>query len=512
MTEQPDLLVAGRYRLLERIGAGGMGHVWRGWDERLSRPVAVKLLHSPAGLSEGEADVASLRAMREARITARLHHPNAVPVFDVVDHEGRPCLVMQFLPSRSLQDLLAELGTLPVGDVARLGSEVAAGLAAAHEAGIVHRDVKPGNVLVGDDGTARITDFGISHALGDASLTSTGLVTGTPAYLAPEVARGAPSSAASDVFSLGSTLYAALEGAPPFGLGDNAMALLHRVASGTVETPRDSVLSPILARMLDADPDRRPSMDEVARSLADVAAGRAAHVEVPRSRTEVLPVAAPAAAATEVSPATPPRRDSRPTSADRVTPGRRRRRALLAVLVALALVGGAAAFIASRSSGTGPTTAGPPSSGSVTTSRTSSPAPSTTPTSPTTRTTPTQTRPPATTTPPAAPVATAQELERAVRDYYALLPDDRDAGWDRLSDRYRETTAKDRETYDAFWGSVDKVSTHQVKGTAPDSVTATVRYDFGDGRRVEEVTAFTFVRDGDALLIDTSAVRSSQAA
>ncbi|MFM6850364.1 MAG: protein kinase domain-containing protein, partial [Terrabacter sp.] len=137
MSEQPDLVIAGRYRLLERIGAGGMGHVWRGRDERLGRTVAVKLLHSPVGLPEAEAEVAKRRAMREARITARLQHPNAVPVFDVVDHEGRPCLVMQFLPSRSLQDVLAEAGTLPVGEVARLGSEVAAGLAAAHDAGIV---------------------------------------------------------------------------------------------------------------------------------------------------------------------------------------------------------------------------------------------------------------------------------------------------------------------------------------------------------------------------------------
>ena len=187
-------LIAGRYRLMNRIGSGGMGHVWLAWDERLNRAVAVKQLHSPVGLPEAEARVAHDRAMREARITARLHHPNAVPVFDVVDHEGQPCLVMQYLPSRSLQAVLTERGPLPAREVARIGSELAAALAAAHRADIVHRDVKPGNVLVADDGTARITDFGISHALGDASLTSTGMVTGTPAYLAPEVARGTSSS------------------------------------------------------------------------------------------------------------------------------------------------------------------------------------------------------------------------------------------------------------------------------------------------------------------------------
>ena len=166
MVEARPTVIAGRYRLMNRIGSGGMGHVWLAWDERLNRAVAVKQLHSPVGLPEAEARVAHDRAMREARITARLHHPNAVPVFDVVDHEGQPCLVMQYLPSRSLQAVLTERGPLPAREVARIGSELAAALAAAHRADIVHRDVKPGNVLVADDGTARITDFGISHALG----------------------------------------------------------------------------------------------------------------------------------------------------------------------------------------------------------------------------------------------------------------------------------------------------------------------------------------------------------
>ena len=276
MAEARHTVIAGRYRLMNRIGSGGMGHVWLAWDERLNRAVAVKQLHSPVGLPEAEARVAHDRAMREARITARLHHPNAVPVFDVVDHEGQPCLVMQYLPSRSLQAVLTERGPLPAREVARIGSELAAALAAAHRADIVHRDVKPGNVLVADDGTARITDFGISHALGDASLTSTGMVTGTPAYIAPEVARGTSSTAASDVFSLGATLYAAVEGAPPFGTGENAMALLHRVASGSINPPSDGPLTQVLLAMLAAAPEDRPAMQEVSDVLAEVAAGRAA--------------------------------------------------------------------------------------------------------------------------------------------------------------------------------------------------------------------------------------------
>jgi serine/threonine protein kinase len=225
-------LIGDRYRLVKPIATGGMGTVWEGWDERLQRRVAIKQLHPPQpGLDPEAARVAAERVLREARNAARLHHPHAVPVYDVVDDEGRPCLVMQYLPAQSLQQVLAARGPLDIPTVARIGSEVASALEAAHQVGIVHRDVKPGNVLIDGEGTAKLTDFGISHAMGDPSLTSTGLVTGTPAYLAPEVARGAPATPASDVFSLGATLFTALEGVSPFGDGQNAMATLHRAAA-----------------------------------------------------------------------------------------------------------------------------------------------------------------------------------------------------------------------------------------------------------------------------------------
>lgn len=270
----PGALIAGRYRLINRVATGGMGSVWEGWDELLQRQVAVKQLLPQPGISRDDAEIARHRVIREARITARLHHPHAVTLFDVVEHAGQPCLIMQFVPSRSLNAVLQEHGVLAPSVVTRIGAEVASALAAAHRVGIVHRDVKPSNVLITPDGSAKLTDFGISHAAGDVSLTSTGMVSGTPAYLAPEVARGAASGFPADVFSLGATLYAALEGAPPFGTDMNPMAILHRVASGQVNPPRRSgPLTPLLQQMLAPGAENRPGMAEVAQALAVPIAG-----------------------------------------------------------------------------------------------------------------------------------------------------------------------------------------------------------------------------------------------
>ena len=265
----PPTFIADRYRLVKMLGAGGMGVVWQAWDERLHRPVALKMLRTQAELSDSEREVATSRAMREARITAGLHHPHAVTVFDVVEHEGRPCIVMQLIESTPLSDLLREHGTLTARETARIGAEVGSALAAAHAMRIVHRDVKPGNILITGDGSAMISDFGISQALGDATITATGMIHGTPAYLSPEVARGQSASFASDVFALGSTMYTMLEGAPPFGVDDNAIAMLHKVARGTYPAPRHAgALAPLLREMLSANPKRRPGMESIAARLS----------------------------------------------------------------------------------------------------------------------------------------------------------------------------------------------------------------------------------------------------
>jgi hypothetical protein len=264
-------LVIGRYRLFRRLGTGGMGVVWQGYDERLDRQVAIKKLLLRPGLPSAKAAEAVARCLREGRIAARLNHPNAISVFDVVHEDDVPCLVMEYLPSRSLATIMAEEQGLPPDKVAGVGAQAAAGLAAAHAAGIVHRDVTPGNVLLGEDGSVKITDFGISRVVDDVSVTRSGRFAGTPAYLAPEVALGADPTSASDVFSLGSTLYAAVEGEPPFGVAANALGALHAVAGGRINPPRRSgPLTDALIALLEVDPRSRPTASEARELLAVV--------------------------------------------------------------------------------------------------------------------------------------------------------------------------------------------------------------------------------------------------
>jgi len=539
--DAPDAVLAGRYRLVNRLASGGMGSVWEAWDELLQRPVAVKQLLPQTGVGREEAQVAVDRAMREARITARLHHPHAVPVYDVVEHDGRPCLIMQYVPSKSLQEILNDKGVLAPAVVAGIGAEVASALAAAHEVGIVHRDVKPSNVLITEDGSAKLTDFGVSHAAGDVTLTSVGIVTGTPAYLAPEVARGSRSDGAADVFSLGATLYAALEGSPPFGTSENPMALLHRVASGQTIPPRRSgPLAPLLVRMLAADPTARPPMIDVSRTLAALQADLGSMQDPTRAippPTAALPAGAPLAApvAAEwpadratptaalpiVEPPVDPPFGGPPLGGpprDR-EPGRRRglAAALIAVVLLLTLGIGVALLLTGNHNGNGPAAGTASTPGS----RTSAGSPAST--------TPSASQPPSssaqesTTESSTAPEtsatrqaggggsgATAAQLAQAITDYYALLPDNTDEGWNRLTKSYQHGTARNRQTYQSFWDAIEAVDTSNVSGSAPNSAQATLTYTYKDGRVVRERTAFTLVRQDGILKIDTSTVLSSE--
>nr|WP_279626677.1 serine/threonine-protein kinase [Amycolatopsis regifaucium] len=270
-------MIAGHYRLVEQIGSGAMGVVWRAIDVRLERSVAVKQILPQPGVSEAERDNMRQRAMREAKNAARFQHPNAIVVFDIAEHGGDPCLVMEYLNGPSLSAIISEEGTLPLGRVAKIGEQVASALVAAHRAGIVHRDVKPGNILIDESGTAKITDFGISRAAGDMTLTQTGLIGGTPAYLAPELARGSDPVPSSDVFALGATLYQAIEGQTPYGNSSNQLALLYAAANGQINPPQQAgAATALLMSLLRTEPTERPTMAEARERLAALAASESA--------------------------------------------------------------------------------------------------------------------------------------------------------------------------------------------------------------------------------------------
>src|SRR5918997_2294020 len=281
MSTPPDetpTRIGNRYRLEERIGAGAMGAVWRATDELLNRTVAVKELLAaaapPTAAGHDALEESRQRILREGRIGARLQHAHVISMFDVVVHEDRPWLVMEYLPSRSLAQVLGEKGALEPREVADVGRQVADGLAAAHVAGVVHRDVKPGNVLIAEDGRVKLTDFGVSRAVDDVQLTRTGLIAGTPAFLSPEVARGMGPTAASDVFALGATLYAAVEGVPPFGLDDNAYALLHKVATEQPRPPKqEGPVVDVIMQLLSREPEDRPSAAQARDAFAALSSG-----------------------------------------------------------------------------------------------------------------------------------------------------------------------------------------------------------------------------------------------
>ena len=291
-------LLGGRYRIGECIGAGAMGVVWTAWDRRLARTVAIKQLSLPRDGDPVEVRSARIRAMREGRIAARVVHARAIAVFDVVTHDSMPWLVMEYLPSRSLATVLAERGPLAPTEVARIGAQIADALSAVHEAGIVHGDVKPGNVLLTDDGVAKLTDFGVSRASWDTSATGGGAVAGTPGYFAPEVARGGDPTPASDVFSLGATLYAAVENELVCGSLDNTLAVLHAMAEGRLRpATRAGVLGRPLSAMLRRDPAHRPDTTLVRSALEARAARSAGTTVTPAAATPtpVRPAVAPVA-------------------------------------------------------------------------------------------------------------------------------------------------------------------------------------------------------------------------
>ncbi len=266
----PGRILVNRYRLDEVIGAGGMGRVWRGTDTLLDRPVAVKELTTPPNLPPHEVDVLRTRMIREARSAAQLSHPSIITVFDVAEEDGRPWIVMELVRGPSLGDIIRDEGTIPIPRAAHFGEQMAAGLAEAHERGIVHRDIKPGNVLIAGNDRAVLTDFGIAHLDGSTHLTSTGLLIGSPSYLAPEIAHGHSATSASDMWALGITLYQAVEGGLPFDRPTPMATLTAIVTQDLPETPNAGALRPVLEALTEKRPEDRPSVVEVRALLREI--------------------------------------------------------------------------------------------------------------------------------------------------------------------------------------------------------------------------------------------------
>jgi hypothetical protein len=309
-------LIAGRYRLQDPIGRGAMGVVWRGRDELLHRDVAVKEVMVTAGPAEGDSrrtiGAASYeRTLREARAAARLSHPGVVTIFDILDEGGSPWIVMELICGRSLDQVIAEDGPLPPRPAAQVGASLLSALAAAHAAGVLHRDVKPANVLVAGDGRIVLTDFGIAKVGADPGLTQLGMVVGTPGFTPPERIRGEPATPASDLWSLGATLYAAVEGRGPFERPGGVAALCAGITGEEPpRAPSAGSLGAVIDALLRRDPAARPDAAATAALLARATAGPAAHPA--GARRPAVP-SDPALAGTLTLPAAPP--------GDSATPG-----------------------------------------------------------------------------------------------------------------------------------------------------------------------------------------------
>lgn len=290
---EAERLLAGRYELGERLGRGGMGTVWRAWDRMLDREVAVKEL-TVNHLPEEDLQILHARMKREASAAARIKHPGVITVHDVLEQDGRPWIVMELVDGRSLADVISQDGTLQPRAAAEVGSQVLAALHRGHQLGVLHRDVKPANVLL-ERGTGRVVllDFGIATYEGSTELTRPGDLVGSPDYLAPERAQGERPGPASDLWGLGATLYAAVEGQSPFRRDSPISTLAAVVDEPLPESRRAGPLGPVLAALMAKDPADRPTADEAAGMLAEVQAGHTMglkSVAAVRTPTRSVPV------------------------------------------------------------------------------------------------------------------------------------------------------------------------------------------------------------------------------
>ncbi|SEC79907.1 Serine/threonine protein kinase [Streptomyces sp. 2131.1] len=367
---EAGLLLAGRYRLGDVLGRGGMGKVWRAHDEVLHRTVAVKELTAGLYVAESDRIVLHQRTQKEARAAARITHPGVVTVHDVVEYDNRPWIVMQYVDGPSLADRAKESGgEIDAREAARIGLHVLGALRAAHGAGVLHRDVKPGNVLLARDGRVLLTDFGIAAIEGDSTITRTGELVGSIDYLAPERVRGGDPGPASDLWSLGATLYTAVEGRSPFRRTSPISTMQAVVTEEPPPPARAGALAPVITALLRKEPEDRPTAAETERMLLEAMEGRtprAAQAFVPtqqvsedmlRGGTAVLPQPGPAVMPPPVPAPAPAARRSR------------WRTAVLVIALAALLGGGAgiaAMLYAHRTDAAGSTTGSTTSEGTRT--------------------------------------------------------------------------------------------------------------------------------------------------
>ena len=509
-------VIAGRYSLDAEIGRGGMGVVWRGEDRMLGREVALKKV----GMMPGGSEPDLVRAEREARLAARLNHPHIVAIFDLVAEGDAHWLVMEYVQGRTLGQRVSEEGPLDPEEARVVLTQAADALAAAHNAGILHRDVKPSNILIRHDGSVKLTDFGIARATADVTLTQTGLVTGSPAYLAPEVASGGRASSASDVWALGATLYHALEGRPPYDMGGNVMAGMYQIVHGPEpRSDRAGILTGLLAHTLVKDPGSRWTMDQVRNALVDprrldqATTGADAAATEPAQSTRVAPAAAPVSSlvsrATErhhheeddedyeaqpvwttvdTGTAQRPTGDGPPVIAPppkgRNRSSRRRRGlvvgALLAALVLVALIGVGLSQLGGEDGSTTATDEPTPSDSA------SSEEPSESPT----------------TTPSADTESVADRQRAFVTDYLETATTDTEASWQMLTRAYQRESGG-FGSYDGFWSLNQSAQVSDITtDPSADQVSYTVSYGRAGGETTSpERVTLQLVADGDTYLI-----------
>lgn len=454
--------MAGRYTLRRAVGHGASGAVWLAHDEVLDRPVALKRV----GTASAEADD-SVRAEREARLAAQVAHPSVVAVYDlVVDEDAGSWLVMEYVDGAPLSRLVRETGPLDPDRAARLLAPVADALVAAHGLGIVHRDIKPSNILAPGDGSTKLLDFGIARGAGDATLTQTGLVTGSPAYLAPEVAIGGPATPASDVWALGATLVHLLLGRPPYhhDEGENTpLAVVYRIVHEDpphVETA--GRLGPLLTATMSKDPEARPPMSAV-RDLLERVDGPQQTMALP----SVLAPMSPPPVPQNPPPAPPPAPRQAPAHVASMRRPTSRRAALVAAAAVAALLVVLTTVLLALPDGDDPgrDAAGAPPSSATSSAEDSAPTP--------------------------------QELQTFAETYVRTASADPDAGFAMLTPSYQERS----DRYADFWGPMSDPEILEMSSD-PTALTVTYTYSYSmpDGDRTEEVT-LELVRAGGGFLI-----------